>query len=927
MAGRRFLLDDDAFEGLLLAYEAARGPAATGGANRLSVAQRADALIVLAGLNREGGWIAGPEDPAERVFLRHLQPVLAESAAMAARLGAVLADRGAPGRFDPPLPSGQRKTEAPVRIEPPGWLWRLREAARHWLRQSGPADRLAGLAGALLLVGPLVLLLMPAPGGDGTAPPPPRPAETVAAETAGDTGDTGVTGVTAARAPPAQPGPDLPVLQALLAVASLPPRDSTPRHLAEAMAGLRLPPADPGPLLAAMLARFPLPADRPLPRDETAALAVLNWAAALAEQQGDRQQARAIAGLLGGLGEGAGLETGAGLRASLTRIDPRLGALTRDPIAEELAAMAIASPEAAALWRQAEARFGVTVPFVTDDGGLPVQPETLNDAAPFPLAALAREIRLALDAEAPLDGTRHAAPLPWPRLLDLAPLALPLAALLWALASLRRAVAARAWRPPPLPPRDLALVPGPGPADPALSAALRLTAAALLPRRGLPSARLDDERTIRRSLAQGGFADPVWRPRQAQVSHLLLVRRRLLPEHEPRRMAGWLQALVEAGLPGEIYEYTDDPTRLVPFGQTGRPPVDLARLQEQAPLARLLLFTTAEELGSPARHGALSGPAGALCRFDERAILTPRPRQDWGLCEHAAAMTLGCPIGHFGAEGPPSLRRWFGAEADPTALHRRLQGAGCWPWLAAQQAEPSDPCLRLPPLPEGHSRASRPPGLDPDEIPDRLRGWLGPQGFGWLGACASYPVLRYPLTLWLGQRMVGDPQLRARGLAQLCRLPWFATGQMPGWLRQDLRAALDPDQRARIEAHFSDFYRLEQVAATPRAAMASADRVLVEPDPLLMARDPALRTAPAPILPLAEAPQDAARAARRAALAPRALAVVATTGLAGLLWLVWPDRLALPLAPGAWIPVLGTLSAGMAAMGAGALLLRPGGPR
>ncbi len=108
---------------------------------------------------------------------------------------------------------------------------------------------------------------------------------------------------------------------------------------------------------------------------------------------------------------------------------------------------------------------------------------------------------------------------------------------------------------------------------------------------------------------------------------------------------------------------------------------------------------------------------------------------------------------------------------------------------------------------------------DPWEDLQDLRRRLGPFGFQWLCACAIFPVLRFPLTVHLGEvltRIANGPAPPGATADRpgntpdvdeqraLYQLPWFRGGRIPEGLRGALVAAIDPglaeDLRVEIEA-------------------------------------------------------------------------------------------------------------------------------
>ncbi len=76
-----------------------------------------------------------------------------------------------------------------------------------------------------------------------------------------------------------------------------------------------------------------------------------------------------------------------------------------------------------------------------------------------------------------------------------------------------------------------------------------------------------------------------------------------------------------------------------------------------------------------------------------------------------------------------------------------------------------------------------------NELLIQVRDFVGDKGYFWLGACAIYPELRWPLTLYFGYQLellTEEEEKKKERLVKLTRLPWFRYGYMPNWLRKRL---------------------------------------------------------------------------------------------------------------------------------------------
>lgn len=1019
----RLQLTEPAFLAFCAALAQERAAAGAGPAARIGIGQRADALAVIAALNDSGGWLAPGLPPAsetaETVFARHLAPILCESPAMLAALQRVLARDRVPGTFDPPLPhKAPPAPEAPLPPPPPNLFWTLftGEVFRRWLRlrdaaATGPGRAVLG-AGALAVVAVLA----------APALQPQREAFCAAVESP----QVPVTGLAAwvcrqdtdpiepQPGPPPEPTPfrndrqtpdrapedggALPADQQLgplhraLTALERTGFDRSPAQLAGHLAATGTLGLDPAFYLDAMLTRWPLASDRPIPRSRAGALAVVNFGIAAAELEGDAGALQAIRGRLPGLFQPANGEAelpdgtvlpdapqGEGEAAlslrGLLGIDPRLArhavdevtfgvwALARATAMDPSDSFAAVPPVQAqavqqqqqqppaqanpgpvpgagardlralypradieALAAQLQSRFGV------DPGFEPA------GADPVTLDGIAATIRAGLEAEAPLDGSFRVALDPWPAAVGFVVLAPVLLALSWAVLGYPGALRRRLARWPRLPPPQVHLVvPAPDREAPALALAARRLAPWLRYTPPRETASLDVEASLARTLKQGGFFAPVLRTRRDVASHVVLIHRRTMAEHEPRRIASLLGQLQAAGVSMALFEYAADPARLRPFGQPGAAVRDPASLLQEFPEARLIVVTTGEEFTGAGAYGASADRVRALTDWPHRAVVTPVPVAAWGLREWALSVRLGAPLARAGDAGVPDLAAIFpsdpqGPGRGPAAAPARAGPMGAMAWLRRMRETmlPGDPALPLPALlAMGEAEAAVPRGASPDRIEAQvasLRRWLGPKGFLWLQACASYPVLRYPLTRWLGERLFGA-EAPLRSLAQLTQLPWFAVGRMPAPLVLRLRQALAPDDAARIEALFTEFFARHAVEGPSPGQDAGrsygGDRIAYEPD-ALSAGIPGARHLPAGLAADPGAETARLRQVRLAVLADRTAVVVAAALLAAALWAVWPDRDAMPLAPGAWVPVAGigmlwALAGALAVVGLGSL--------
>lgn len=126
-------------------------------------------------------------------------------------------------------------------------------------------------------------------------------------------------------------------------------------------------------------------------------------------------------------------------------------------------------------------------------------------------------------------------------------------------------------------------------------------------------------------------------------------------------------------------------------------------------------------------------------------------------------------------------------------------------------------------VPEGAFEQRWPSSDDQAKSLDDLERALGPFGFQWLCACAVYPGLRFPLSVYLGRCLAEAwprlPPDEDEHLA-LFRLPWFRSGWMPEELRLALIQRLEPRLRPVVRQAIESllFASLEDDKRDPDAA-------------------------------------------------------------------------------------------------------------
>ena len=294
---------------------------------------------------------------------------------------------------------------------------------------------------------------------------------------------------------------------------------------------------------------------------------------------------------------------------------------------------------------------------------------------------------------------------------------------------------------------------------------------------------LDAERTVKESAQKAGWVTPVYSPRQALPSYVVLIDRIGYHDIQTRFVEELVLRFKVENVPLDRYYFCSDAR----FCQTDPPRATPLLLQDIAAVhagQTLLIFSDAAGMFS-----SLSGRPHTwidlFSAWPERIIfLLDDPHMSRGVVvRHSQALQ------DFGFKVLPATQDGIArlAEIIHTGISTRTSpvlSAGSYPDLLLE-----DPMRWLDRLPLPPSRISR--------LLGQVRSYLGPTGFYWLAACAVYPQLNWELILYFGD-CLGISAKDHSLLAKLCNLPWLRHGRMPDWLREQLVISLPPDVRGRI---------------------------------------------------------------------------------------------------------------------------------
>jgi hypothetical protein len=444
--------------------------------------------------------------------------------------------------------------------------------------------------------------------------------------------------------------------------------------------------------------------------------------------------------------------------------------------------------------------------------------------------------------------------------------------------------------------------------------------------------RVHGEKSIRATLARGGFLTPVMRRRRLLAEYVFLVPRRRIDDHERDRVSRFIDALARGGLSVQAYDYDPDPRSLMPRSdETFSASFDLRGLRERHPDARLVLVTDGTELVDYFTLKPLPFVAEELAKWPSRMLLTPVPMAEWGEREMNIADALGGLVGRATPDGFRDLATAFGdrpkppprpvsASRLPAGEKGMIQRVVSWLVETERRLGVADNVTERPSAVRFDDPALRsdapPPEAEIKALLRDLHRWLGPRGFHWLAACAVYPQLRFGLTVYLGLKVtvrygaVAMPLFSEKLLAQLTLLPWFRSGHMPPWLRKALLDALPEEERTDLRAAVNALLNgkpvlPEGVKLPPEARLPvwrpQTEGLDVPPDAVmadLMMRDENAPTVTGDAFKRIFGPH------MRHALTMRGLAMAGVFAWCLAAWWLWPRPADAPHAQGVWLPLI-----------------------
>ncbi|MDM8535878.1 formylglycine-generating enzyme family protein [Desulfobacterales bacterium HSG17] len=275
--------------------------------------------------------------------------------------------------------------------------------------------------------------------------------------------------------------------------------------------------------------------------------------------------------------------------------------------------------------------------------------------------------------------------------------------------------------------------------------------------------RLDVNKTIETTINKAGFPQFCYQAATKPPEYLFLVDLPEYADHYSHFMKTMADALVQEGIFVRCFFYADDPQ--VCFEEPGGHRFYLSDLQSKFSGRRLILAGTGDALLDP-MTGRPEPWTELFHTWEQRAVLTTRNAEEWGMKEIALAKDFIVLPANL--EGLNALVMYF---EKPVKYDLRA-----WKNTGFQV-----------PMISAHDLNNA----------DKLENRLNDESiFQWVCACAVYPEINWSLTLYLG--MLQKKPVSENALLTLIQLPWFKTGTMPDDLRLELISRLDKEKLAVI---------------------------------------------------------------------------------------------------------------------------------
>lgn len=318
----------------------------------------------------------------------------------------------------------------------------------------------------------------------------------------------------------------------------------------------------------------------------------------------------------------------------------------------------------------------------------------------------------------------------------------------------------------------------------------------------LPSGEIDISRSIAATVRSGGLAQFRMGDRSVTPDYILLSDRVSRRDHFGEFGEILVSRLRLEKVAMTRAEYFGDPRRLsLIAGENEREAIELHRLAERHPDARLLLFADIADLWDPLREQWRDW-VRALHAFASVAILTPTTREQWG-SRARELIEDGFLVVQATSKGVADLAHQFrvdlgiGAQTERSDVSSRLEelldeADYCW----SDEASPSPNFI--------------------EELIQALRVALEPGAYLHLCAIAVFPAINPRLTEQVGLELRDLGAMNdfdESSYVAMLRLPWLRRSRMPDWIRTALLESLPPSDATMLRALWSNLLLEEPTSA------------------------------------------------------------------------------------------------------------------
>ena len=304
---------------------------------------------------------------------------------------------------------------------------------------------------------------------------------------------------------------------------------------------------------------------------------------------------------------------------------------------------------------------------------------------------------------------------------------------------------------------------------------------------------LDVPQTIKATIDRGGMIDFRYRQQTRPPEYLFLIDRNNTDNHRAK-LFDWMYHQFKAKeVFVERFFFDGDPrlckNEKYPAG------IRLGELQYKFPNARLLIFGQGSQL-IDRRSGKISKWVKGLEQWKQRAILTPRPFEEWGIKERTLLSSF--ELLPATSEGLSYLVEQFDKLADRALPNQ---------WKDQLKSTPTE-------------------AFEIDEaqpIINQLQHHFDSNVVKWIAGCAVYPALHWDLTLFLGDltgQSIHSNLLTVPNLNQINQLPWFVVGKMSKEARSQLVTYLEKTDAAFLRKIRQELHELFQQQNIPEGSVA-----------------------------------------------------------------------------------------------------------